>query len=359
MTTSSLVTITNRALAAIGTRTTVASMTENSTEAIQSNLVIEGLRDELLRMAPWNCGTNYVNMNLITAAPGTPENPTPATTTWHKGLPPPPWAYEYQYPGDCLRALWVVPQFSSGFASGVPITTAVTGGAPWFWSGPPARFKVIVDQFFSASAAAVAAGGSGYVAGDVITLATPSGGLGVPASVLVLTIGGGGSVATVAIISTVFGQSPALGGSYITIPTNPQAQGTTSGVGTGATFNLTFGSQVDQRVIVTNQEFATLVYMKRVTDPNVMDDMFIEAWVKILGARLAIQLTGDVALANQKVNEANGYIDAARSVDGNEGLTINNVTPDWIRTRGIIYDGYANMNSPAVAYDWGPMFGLY
>jgi hypothetical protein len=359
MTTSTLVTITNRALAAIGTRTTVSSMTENSTEAIQSNLVIEGLRDELIRMAPWNCATNYANLTLITAAPGTPENPTPATTSWQKGLPPPPWAYEYQFPVDCLRMLWIVPQFSSGFASGVPITTAVTGGAPWFWSGPPARYKVIVDQFFAAIGVAIAAGGTGYAAGDTITLATPSGGLGAPAKVLVGTVAGG-VITAASLVPNVFGDT--YSGSYLTVPANSVAQGSSTGVGTGATFNLTFSSppaQVDQRTIVTNQEFATGVYLRRVTDPNVMDDMFIEAWVKILGARLAIQLTGDVALANQKVNEANGYIEVARSVDGNEGLTINNVTPDWIRTRGIIYDGYANMNSPAVAYDWGPMFGLY
>src|SRR5215469_8250650 len=143
---TSEVDIANRALSAIGTRSTISSLAEISNEALNATLLIEALRDELLRMAPWNCATNYNNMTLVCAAPGTPENPTQGATTWQKGIPPPPWAYEYLYPADCLRPLWIVPQFATGFASGIPITTAVTGGVPQFWNGPPVRFKVGVDQ---------------------------------------------------------------------------------------------------------------------------------------------------------------------------------------------------------------------
>lgn len=356
--TTTLVSITNRALQGIGTRTTVTSMTEVSAEAAQANLIIEGLRDELIRMAPWDCATNTANLTFITSAPGTPENPNPVGTTWQKGVPPPPWAYEYQYPADCLRMLWVVPQFTTGFASGVPLTTAITGGASWFWSGPPARFKIIVDQFFSATAVAIAAGGTGHAAGDVLTLATPTSGLGAPAQVLVGTVAAG-VITAATLVPTIFGGTAA--GSYFTTPTNPVAQGSTTGVGIGSTFNLTFPSppaKVDQRAIVTNQEFATAVYLRRVTDPNVMDDNFVEAWVKLLSARLALQLTGDVAIANNKINECNAYIDAARAVAANESLTVNNVTPDWIRARGISYDG-GNPNSMSYSYDWGPLFATY
>ena len=138
--------VSNRALSAIGTRSTIASLTENSNEARQCSLFVEEIRDEIMRLAPWNCGTNFNNLTLVCAAPGTPENPSVGMLQWEKGIPPPPWAYEYLYPSDCLRPLFIVPQFTTGFNAGVPITTAVTGGAPSFWNGPPVRFKVGIDQ---------------------------------------------------------------------------------------------------------------------------------------------------------------------------------------------------------------------
>jgi hypothetical protein len=356
-----LVAITNRALQTIGSRTTVtqAELNNNtSNEAIQANLVIAKVRDELLRKAPWNCGKNYANLVFITGAPGTPENPTGSFTTWQKGIPPPPWAYEYQYPVDCLRALWVIPQFATGFGAGsVPITSAVTGGVPSFWNGPPCKFNVALDQFFSATAVAIVAGGTGHAAGDVLTLAAPASGLGAPAQVLVNTVAGG-VITGVSLVTNVFEET--LAGSYFAIPTNPVAQASSTGVGIGATFNLTFASppaKIDQRVILTNQEFATLAYVKRVTDPNVMDDDFIEAWVQALGATLCAPLNGDKALMQMAIQKTNAKIAEARQNDGNESLTVNDVTPDWIRARGIAYG--SNEYSPNAQFDWGPMFTPY
>lgn len=269
----SVIDIANRGLQALGTRTTIASLTENSNEARQCSLVIEAVRDELMRMAPWNCGTNFNNLSLICAAPGTPENPSVGSSTWQKGIPPPPWAYEYLYPADCLRPLWIVPQFTTGFASGVPITTAITGGAPQFWNGPPVRFKVGIDQ----------------IAAD--------------------------------------GQPAVIG--------------------------------ADTRVIWTNQEQAILCYMKRVTDPNVMDDMFVQAWVAALAARLVWALTGNKVQANLKITEANEFIRIARAADGNEGLTINDVTPDFIRIRGVDYPYDWAWNGPSSQFEWGAYLTMY
>jgi hypothetical protein len=262
--------VANRALQAIGTRTTIASLTENSPEARQCSLTIEPIRDEILRMAPWNCATNFNALSLISAAPGTPENPTLSTSQWLKGQPPPPWSYEYAYPSDCLRPLWIVPQFSTGFSAGVPITTAVTGGGPQFWNGPPPRFKVAIDQ----------------------------------------------------IINGV----PAVGGA-------------------------------DTRVILTNQENALLSYIKQITNPDVMDGMFVQAWVAALAGRLVWALSGNAQLANVKMQEANSYIALARQADGNEGLTVNDVTPDWIRVRGIDFPYDAGW--PNSQFDWGNMLTMY
>src|SRR5262249_8837002 len=235
--------------------------------------------------------------------------PTVGPAVWQKGLPAPPWAYEYQYPIDCLKALFVVPQFTTGFSSGVPITTAITGGSPAFWMGPPQRFLFGVHQFFSFLSATVQAGGTGHAVGDIITLVGASAGaqpIGAPAQLLVSTIGGGGAITAVTVVDVVSSDAT-QGGSYFRIPTNPQAQASTTGAGINATFNLTFntGGQTDQRVILTNQEGAILCYVRQITDPNVMDPQFQEAWVCLLAARLVFALNGDKALANMKLQEAN------------------------------------------------------
>lgn len=355
--------IINRALQTFGTRTTVtdAELAANSTnEAIQANMIYANLRDDLLRMAPWNCAFNYNNLVYITSASGTPENPTvPTSVIWQKGLPPPPWAYEYQYPVDCLRACFIIPATQTGFTGSIPITTAVTGTAPTFWQGPPVRFKVGIDQFYPVTAAAVAAGGTGYAVGDLITLATtPSGDqpIGAPAVLRVATLSGS-AVATATVVNQVAGSATSQGGSYFAAQTNPVAQSSTTGSGTGATFNLTFGSQGDQRVILTNQEYALLAYVRQVTDPNVWDTLFQSAFIQILGAALCNALTGDKQLANMMVQQANNDIAEARKGDGNEGLTVNDVTPDFIRIRGTVWNEYTM--GPYANFDWGNTFSLY
>lgn len=353
--------IVNRALQVIGSRTTVtAAELANSTtnEAIQANLILAHDRDSLLRMAPWNCGTNYASLVLVTALPGTPENQSAATSQWQKGQPAPPWLYEYQYPVDCMKPMFIVPQLNTGFAGLVPISP-VTVVAPYF-NGPVVKYKVGVDQFFPVTAATVAAGGTGYAVGDEITLAeTPAGTapIGAPVKLLVATLSGS-AVATVTVVSQIQGSSPNQGGSYFAVQTNPVAQSATTGSGTGATFNLTFGSKGDQRIILTNQEDAILAYVKQVTDPNVMDDLFVDAWVDVLGGHLAIPLTGDKALANMRLAMANNTIEEARKADANEGITVNDITPDWIRARG--YSPASDLLGPSFAsVDWGGLWPLY
>ena len=185
---------------------------------------------------------------------------------WMKGQPPPPWAYEYAYPVDCVKAIFIVPQFATGFSPGVPITTAVTGGAPAFWNGPPVKFAIGTDEVLN----------------------------GVP--------GPGG---------------------------------------------------VDTKVLWTNQEFAILAYIKDIVNPDVMDDQLQEAWAMFLASKLAIALTGDKGLANMRIQDANHTIEIARTSDGNEGLTINDITPDWIRTRGVDFSWDWAWTPGWMTGDWG------
>lgn len=359
---TSVTDICNRALQGIGTRTDVtdAELANNSTnEAKQFNLAYTNNRDDLLRMAPWNCALKTANLTYITSVPGTPENTSAATTLWTPGQPAPPWTYEYQYPQDCLRACLIIPANQTGFSGGVPITPAVTGGAAAFWRGPPVKFKVAIDQFYPVTSATVANGGTGHAVGDIITLPIgpiTSPPIGAPVQ-LQVTSAPGGVIATVAVVNVVDGSSVPLGGSYFAVQANPVAQASTTGVGINATFNLTQGPQDDQRVILTNQEFATLAYCRQVTNPNVWDSLFQSALINLCAADLGIALRGwSNEQANARIKLVNESIELARAIDGDEGLTVNDVTPDWLRIRGVTYsEGY----SGPYQFDWGPMWPVF
>lgn len=364
---TTMVDIANRALLSLGIQKRLTYLSQDSAEAQAINLIITDLRDDLLRMAPWNCAMKTANLVYITSAPGTPENTSAQTNLWQPGQPPPPWAYEYQYPADCLRTCWMIPATQTGFAGGIPITTAVTGGTASFWQGPPVKFQVMTDTFTPVTAAAVQSGGANNAVGDILTLATTPAGLapiGAPAQLLVTSVGGGGAVTGVSVIPAIAGTANTLGtpevvgGSYFAPQANPVGVSATTGLGDNlATFNLTFGAKAPQRVIVTNQEFATLVYVQQVTDPNVMDTLFQRAWIELLAGHIALTLKGDLTLANQKVQLANYAITQARQSDGNEGLTINDITPDWIRIRGVDFvDPYSG---PYSGFDWGGMWPVF
>ena len=355
--------ICNRALQTWGTRTDVtdAELAANSTnEAKQFNLIAFNLRDDLLRLAPWDCGLRTANLNYITSVVGTPENQSPILPLWSPGQPPPPWQYEYQYPVDCLRAVSIIPANQTGFSGTIPISPAVTGGASTWWQGQPVKFRIQTDQFRPVTAAVVTAGGTGHAVGDIITLPlgpVTSPPIGAPVQLQVLTAPGG-VIATVAVVNSIIGSASPLGGSYFGVQANPIAQGSTTGIGVGATFTLTQGPADDQRVILTNQEFATLAYVKQVTNPNVMDTLFQTAWIKLTGAAMQMALRGDKGIANMLIQDVNKAIESARAIDGNEGLTINDVTPDWIRARGIAWsDGY--MSGPFAGFDWGGLWPSY
>lgn len=355
--------VVNQALQLFGKRTTITSAqlaASSNNEAKQANLILTDTRRELLRMAPWNCGMKFANLTLITSAPGTPENQT-SVTAWSPGIPPPPWVYEYQYPVDCLKPAWIIPMTATGATiGGVPIypVGVTTGVMALMQSGPMIRFKVATDEFFPVTGATVSAGGTGYAVGDTITLADGAAGIapiGAPARLLVLTLAGS-AVATVSVVNQVLGASPSQGGSYFARQTNPVAQGSTTGSGTGATFTLTYGAKATQRVILTNQQDAIMAYVKDQSDLNVLDPLFQDAYINLLAAKLCFTLTGDKGLANARIQLANQAIEQARTADGNEGPVIDDRTPDWIKVRGYSGDGYGLVNG---GYDWGGLYPLY
>lgn len=100
-------------------------------------------------------------------------------------------------------------------------TLAITGGG-----GSGATATLLMKGLVPT---AIAAGGSGYEVGDTITLTG-----GTFSAPVILTVA---TVSTGAVSSVTVTQA----GSYSALPSNPVAQGSTSGSGTGATFTMAWG----------------------------------------------------------------------------------------------------------------------
>lgn len=257
---ASEVSICNRALQAIGTRSQIASLTEDSVEARNCNLIYADTRNEILQMADWNFARKTAYLALLKSAPGTPSNPSGTATQWSSAYPAPPWLYEYAYPTDCIQVQKIVQQIQNTYV-GTPYTTGGTNTYPYA-VGPGSRFHVTTDLI-----------------------------------------------------------APAVD---------------------------------QQTVILTNQYQAIAVYTMQITNPGLFGAQFTEALVQALAAKLAVPLTGQVALANTKFAQANAVIMGARASDGNEGLTIIDNMPDWITIRDDCNYGVG------VGYvaPYGPLYGV-
>ena len=72
-------------------------------------------RDEMLRAFDWGFAERNINMTLLKSAPAGGYFPP---NVWNPVTnPPPPWAFEYGYPSDCLkvRSVKPVPMFVQNF----------------------------------------------------------------------------------------------------------------------------------------------------------------------------------------------------------------------------------------------------
>lgn len=111
------------------------------------------------------------------------------------------------------------------------------------------------------------------------------------------------------------------------------------------------------RVVLTNQEQAQAVYTVNQPNPVIWDSLFQEAMVASLAAYLVPALTGNVQLMQLQVARAQALIARARAADGDEGVTVMDHLPDWMRARngGVLeywsqvwtQTGYIDMAWPA------------
>ena len=115
---SSQVSLSNRALAAIGGRSTISSLTEGSVEANAISILFQPTFEQLARTAQWNCLRQQASLTVLAAAKGTPENPTGTGA-----IPPVPWLYSYALPNDCLDVRYILPPLTAVAGSAIPATS--------------------------------------------------------------------------------------------------------------------------------------------------------------------------------------------------------------------------------------------
>lgn len=141
--------ICNRALAESGARSSIASLTENSTEAKAAAQFYQSVRDQVLRAARWGFARKTATLSLLKAAPGTPESTVAASSVWTSASPAPPWLYSYALPSDCML-FWRVQQQSNPIGSGgVPIFSVASLGNNWGgynYDQAPIRFEMGSDD---------------------------------------------------------------------------------------------------------------------------------------------------------------------------------------------------------------------
>jgi hypothetical protein len=101
------------------------------------------------------------------------------------------------------------------------------------------------------------------------------------------------------------------------------------------------------KVLLTNQSQAILVYTAQITNTELWDPGFEQAFVYSLAGYLAIPLTGEKGVAKTNFDIANQKIAEARASDGNEGLTTQETVPDWLQIRGVGHEaGYTSVIGP-------------
>lgn len=130
--------------------------------------------------------------------------------------------------------------------------------------------------------------------------------------------------------------------------------------------NLNFGGQILFQVqyntdssgnpiitILTDQTQAQAIYTVNQPNPVIWDSQFQAAMVASLAAYLVPALSLNLKLSQMAAGTAQKLIEAARITDGNEGVTIMDHVPDWIRARG--YNAGWTPGYCAGLYGWDTM----
>lgn len=88
------------------------------------------------------------------------------------------------------------------------------------------------------------------------------------------------------------------------------------------------------QILLTNQAQAQAVYTVNQPNPVIWDSQFQAAMVSALAAYFVPALSLNLALMQAAIKNSEGIIMQARVSDGNEGVTVMDHLPDWMRARG-------------------------
>lgn len=88
------------------------------------------------------------------------------------------------------------------------------------------------------------------------------------------------------------------------------------------------------QVVLTNQSQAQAIYTVNQPNPVIWDSQFQAAMVASLAAYFVPALSLNLSLMQMSVKSAEQIIAQARTSDGNEGVTVMDHNPDWMRARG-------------------------
>lgn len=116
----------NRALQLVGTRTTMASLAEQSNEAIQISLAFTTIQNWCSGISNWNFARNTKALTLLKGPSVGP--------TWSSTYPSPGWNYEYALPTDFIRAIYLT-----------NTTPNTNTASPSTFLGEPRRFALATD----------------------------------------------------------------------------------------------------------------------------------------------------------------------------------------------------------------------
>lgn len=138
---TSPVDIVNIALASFGAQSTISSFDEGSPEADAAKLLYGPKINALFRAAPWAFARKQIYLTQLKALI------IDGVLSDTADRPPQPWYYEYQYPSDCIKIRYLLPNFvASDSGVSIPFTTGPGVQFPYqVWDTTPIRFQRATD----------------------------------------------------------------------------------------------------------------------------------------------------------------------------------------------------------------------
>ena len=137
--------IANLALAEAASRSSIASLDEDSPEAAEAKRFFGPVRDQVGRAARWGFMRRTALLTMLKCSPGAVEFTGTSTGLWSSSYPPPGWLYSYALPSDALSFWRVLPQ-SNPAVAGIPMfSVAALSNMVADCSQRPARFEIATD----------------------------------------------------------------------------------------------------------------------------------------------------------------------------------------------------------------------